>query len=89
MGQALHLMNGDLVNRKVMDANGRVAKLLNANMSDSDIIEELYLATFSRLPTATELRNALRLIAAQPSRKTAVEDLMWALINSKEFLFNH
>jgi len=89
MGQALHLMNGDLVNRKVMDANGRVAKLLNANKSDSEIIEELYLATFSRLPTATELHNALRLIAAQPSRKTAVEDLMWALINSKEFLFNH
>ncbi|MCS6858805.1 MAG: DUF1549 and DUF1553 domain-containing protein [Abditibacteriales bacterium] len=89
MSQALHLMNGDLINRKVMDPNGRVAQLLNAHKSDSDIIEELYLATFCRFPTDTEKRNALRLIAARPSRKTAVEDLMWALLNSKEFLFNH
>ena len=82
-------MNGDLVNSKVMEANGRVDKLLKSTKSDGEIVEELYLATFSRLPTDAERAKATRLIAARPSRKTAVEDLLWALLNSREFQFNH
>jgi hypothetical protein len=89
MGQALHLMNGDLINRKVMEANGRVDKLLKSSKSDPEIVEELYLTTFSRLPTDDETRKTLRMIASHPSRKTAMEDLLWALMNSREFQFNH
>lgn len=88
--QALHLANSETIHQKVTDAKGRVAKLLtNADQSDSMIVEELYLATLSRLPSAKEQATVKDLLSKAPSRKEGLEDLLWTLLNSTEFLFNH
>jgi hypothetical protein len=89
MTQALHLMNSDFVHNKVAAGDGRVAKLLAAKKPEPEIVEELYLVTFSRPPSAAETEKALQLVAAAPSKKEGFEDLLWALINSREFLFKH
>jgi hypothetical protein len=89
MAQALHLMNGDFLQRRVSDEKGRAGRLVKENAPDEAAVKELYLATFSRRPSAEEGSRAREAIAAAPSRKEGVEDLLWALTNSSEFLFNH
>ena len=86
--QVLHLMNGDALNRKIASDAGRIAKLLKAKKPEADIIEELYLATFSRKPTAAERAAVRAKIAEAPSQREGLEDLLWALLNSAEFVFN-
>ncbi|MDB5338134.1 MAG: Protein of unknown function (DUF1553)/Protein of unknown function [Planctomycetaceae bacterium] len=87
--QVLHLSNSEKMHAKLADPAGRVARLLAANQNDTQIIDELYMAALSRLPTAEERTNVARLITAAPSRKEGLEDLLWALINSAEFVFLH
>lgn len=89
MAQALHLMNSDFVQNKVASGTGRLARLLEAGTGDDEIIEELYLATFSRPPTAEERGRARLAVALAPARKEGFEDLLWALLNSREFLLKH
>jgi hypothetical protein len=89
IGQALALINGDEVNAKIAAPQGRVQQLIQANKSDSDVINELYLATLSRRPTAKEGSEARALIQAGKSRAEGLSDLMWSLLNSREFLFVH
>ena len=85
LSQALQMLNGELVNRKVTDANGRVAGLIAAGKTDAQIAEALYLSTLSRPPRASERAIALKSLSAATSRRQAAEDLLWALINTKEF----
>jgi hypothetical protein len=88
--QALHLMNGDLVNRKVSQPDGRLARLLkDPKLSDETLVQTLYTVTFNRPATAAEVSAARGLIAAAPNRTLGAQDLFWGLLNSKEFLFNH
>jgi len=90
LSQALHLMNGDVVSRKIVEPNGRLAKLLkDPEVTDSALVENLYLVTFNRKPTAEELTAASRIIQDAPSRPIGAQDLFWGLLNSKEFMFNH
>jgi hypothetical protein len=89
MGQALSLINGDEVNDKIAAPRGRVQELIRSNKPDAEVIDELYLATLSRKPTTGELNDAGALIRAAKSRAEGIEDLMWGLLNSREFLFNH
>jgi hypothetical protein len=90
LGQALHLMNGDLINRKVSDPAGRLARLLkDPKLTDESLVRTLYLVTFNRPPTEAEAVAAGALIADGPSRFLGAQDLFWGLLNSKEFLFNH
>jgi hypothetical protein len=89
LSQALQMINGPTVHNKLRDANGRIAKLVAANKSDDEIIHELYLAALSRKPVPAELEAAKKHIAAGGDRKLAMEDIGWALLNSKEFLFQH
>jgi hypothetical protein len=90
LSQALHLMNGDLVNRKLTQADGRLARLLrDPKLTDETLVETLYVATFNRYPTPEENAAARRLIVESPSRAIGAQDLFWGLLNSKEFLFNH
>jgi hypothetical protein len=90
LSQALNLMNGDVVNRKVADPKGRLARwLADASMSDEALIRNLYLVTFNRPATPEEVAAAQGLIAAAPDRTTGAQDLFWGLLNSKEFSFNH
>jgi hypothetical protein len=88
IAQALHLMNGDLLNRKIADPNGRLAKFLSAQTPIPQIIDQFYLLTFSRPPTDEERRQAETLVGSQ-SPKESLQDLLWALLNSHEFMFNH
>ncbi|HEY1067963.1 MAG TPA: DUF1549 domain-containing protein, partial [Pirellulales bacterium] len=91
MVQAMHLANGDTLNNKLKAKNNRIGKLLDANLSDAQIVEEAYLAVVARTPSPAELQSLLTVLAETPAaeKRGAVEDLFWSLLTSKEFLFNH
>jgi WD40 repeat protein len=88
--QALHLMNSNKLQEMLVSAKGRVARLAKSDAKPEQIIEELYLACFARLPDAEEQKLALSAFTAKDAtRQTAVEDVLWSLLNSAEFVFNH
>lgn len=89
LSQALHLMNGDAVNDRIKQ--GRVvAKMVQEKKADREIVEDLFLRVFGRMPNGKEWASVQQAIAADPGgRQTVLEDLFWALLNSKEFYFNH
>lgn len=90
LGQVLHLMNAPLVNDKLSSPVGRIAKLSASDRSPDELIVELYLAAFGRLPDDAEKQQA-RAAFTQPgaTRRSAAEDVLWALMNSSEFVLNH
>jgi len=88
MPQLLHLQNGQTVVQKIRAADGRLAKLLKSGLSDDKIIEELFLATLTRLPSPETLATIKKSLA-EDQREEVFRDLFWALVNSKEFAFNH
>jgi hypothetical protein len=88
--QSLHLMNSRALQTKLSSASGRARQLADSTRSPADIVEELYLATLSRLPTDEERAVATAAFAAEKvPRRNATEDVFWALLNSAEFVFNH
>jgi hypothetical protein len=89
IGQALALINGDEINDKIAAPDGRVQKLVSAGSPDAQLVEELYLAALSRKPSKDELDEAGSLLRSSKSKSEGAEDLMWSLLNSREFLFNH
>jgi hypothetical protein len=89
IAQALHLVNGDFVNAKIAKADGRIGKLFTAKKPVGEIVEELYLVTLSRPPKAEEAQKALDWIGKAANPRAGVEDLLWVLLNSREFVFNH
>ena len=89
IAQALHLLNGDFLNRKIEAPTGRIENLFKAKTPLPQVIEELYLVTLSRPPRPEEVTKAQEGIAAAPTPKEGVQDLLWVLVNSREFLFNH
>jgi len=67
-----------------------VEKLIAAGKKDDEVISELFLRVFGRLPAAVEAKSVTAAIAADPAnRQIVLEDAFWALMNSKEFYFNH
>lgn len=89
LSQALQMINGPTVHNKLRDANGRIHKMISANNTDDEIITTLYMAALSRKPVEGEMAAAKRHITASADRKLAIEDVGWAILNSKEFLFQH
>ncbi len=88
--QLLHLENGDEVVRKMRSADGRLAKLLQSGKPEANIVEELSLATLSKLPTEAVKTAVHRALAEKDANPEEVyRDFFWALLNSKEFSFNH
>ncbi|HKB37744.1 MAG TPA: DUF1549 domain-containing protein [Gemmataceae bacterium] len=90
LAAGLHLMNSDLVSRAIMHPEGRIARLIAAGAKDEKIIEELFLATLSHPATPAQNRSAQAHVSkakGAEARKTALQDVLWALLNSKEFLF--
>jgi hypothetical protein len=88
LSQALHLLNGDTVTSRVQ-SGGVIAKALAAKHAPSQIIEELYLRCLSRRPNRMELINLCTLVNEAADKQKALEDVFWAILNSREFLFNH
>ena len=89
LAQALHTLIGDLVAGKIADGKGRVARLLKEKKSHEDIVKDLYLATLSRYPTDAERAASEQFLQQIPDKTECYQDLLWALINSKQFLFVH
>lgn len=90
IAQALHLMNSPETARKIRHRDGRAARLAGSSLPDAAIIEELYLATLSRLPSEAEQQLMQQAFAASNNdRRAAVEDILWALLNTREFIYNH
>ncbi|MDB5311031.1 MAG: hypothetical protein JWO38_5233 [Gemmataceae bacterium] len=90
VAQVLNLLNSPDVQAKLSHEAGTVARLVREQTDDGKLVEELYLTFFARLPTAAEKDFAVgHLKTHTASRRQAVEDLAWALLNSTEFLFNH
>jgi hypothetical protein len=86
--QALHLMNAPELHKKVTSNDGRAARLANSKDSPRAIVEELYLLAYGRFPTDDEEAVGVSLFAGPTTgRRAAVEDLLWALLNSAEFVF--
>src|SRR5690606_26205931 len=73
LGQVLLLANSDEIENKISSGNGRIAQLVKEQKSDQEIIENLYLATFSRPPHADELARTTAYIAAGENRQQALE----------------
>jgi len=82
-------MTDPAVLAKFQDPKGRLKKLINDKMSDDKALDELFLATLSRLPTENERKLFAEYQTHGKDRKTVLMDTLWALINTREFILNH
>ncbi|HKE25721.1 MAG TPA: DUF1549 domain-containing protein [Bryobacteraceae bacterium] len=100
VAQALNVINGDTLNKKLSAPDGTIALFLKLGFSDRRILEFIYLSAFSRYPSAAELEPLVKVLeearttkgteeARHDSHRQALEDMVWAMMTSKEFLFNH
>jgi hypothetical protein len=89
LSQAQHILAGSTYNDKLLAKGSRLSRLLERGANDSEIIEELYLAGFSRFPTSRESEELRGLIAQTATREQALQALMWAIVSSREFAENH
>jgi hypothetical protein len=88
IAQAMHLLNGTFLNAKIADKTGRVEKLIADKVPLAKAVEDLYLATWARRPTPDEQKKAEGWVSSAPSVREGLQDLLWVLVNSREFLFN-
>jgi hypothetical protein len=90
ISQALHLLNSPEIMAKIQHRDGTASRLANSELTSDELIDELYLTTLSRFPNDEE-RSLMLEAFADPaaSRQAGVEDVLWALLNTKEFIFNH
>ena len=88
LSQALHLLNGDTVNSKIEEGN-LVKRRLEEGQSVDDILDELYVRCLTRRPNEKETMLFKEMLAQTEDEKLFLEDTFWALLNSREFLFNH
>ncbi len=89
LGQALLLVGGDVVESKVVSLNGYLASTLKLEPTPEELVENLYYRTVCRPPTAEESSRWAAELKQASSFSQAAEDLFWALLNSREFAFNH
>jgi hypothetical protein len=90
LAQSLHLLNSSDVQNKLTNGNGRAGQLAaDKKLSHEQKVEQIYLQAFSRRPDSVEMNAARAYIDKVKNDKQAYEDILWAVINTKEFLFNH
>jgi hypothetical protein len=89
LSQALQMINGPTVHNKLRDDNGRINQMIVAGKSDEEIITALYQSAVARNPSSEELQASQNHIASSENRRFGLEDVGWAVLNSKEFLFQH
>jgi hypothetical protein len=86
LNQAFQLLTGEMMNEMLSARDNRIGKLLAAKQSNRDVVTEFYLRALCRLPTAKELEVTEGLIDRSKDRRAALEDVVWGLVNAKEFL---
>src|SRR5579883_1588634 len=86
MLQALHFLNGKSILGRVRNPSARPAVLMQKKMTDEELVKELYLWSLARFPNAKELELGVDFLKASDTRAAGAQDLMWALLNSKDFL---
>jgi hypothetical protein len=84
--QSLQLLSGAMLAKMIADPDNRLARLLKANKSDDEVLDEFFLAALCRAPTQQERLAMKGYIVKNKDRRAALEDVVWALLNSKEFL---
>jgi Protein of unknown function (DUF1553)/Protein of unknown function (DUF1549)/Bacterial Ig-like domain (group 2) len=89
LAQALQLINGPTVNEKVKNPNNRLGALLSAKKGEKEILTELYTIALARTPDDEEVKIALAHVAKGTDKRKAWEDVLWAILNTREFLFRH
>jgi hypothetical protein len=89
--QALHFVNGPEVQEKLSSVDGRLARWLESEKTDASLLDEIFLTSLARLPSASEKDRLLTRIgkAGPDGRREVYEDILWAVLNSKEFVFSH
>jgi hypothetical protein len=89
LAQVLLLANSEEVENKLRSGDGLVAKLVKAKKTTPEVVEELYVTAYARRPTKAELEKATAYVGKQENRQQVLEDVLWVILNSKEFMFNH
>ncbi len=89
VSQALALLNSDALQQKLKAPTGALATMLKSSEPDAAILDRLFLAALARHPNSDESRALLDAIHKAPNRAEGFQDALWALLNSKEFLFDH
>ena len=88
VSQVLHLLNSPEIHEKLTHERGNIAKWVRSKMTDPQLIDEIYLTYYSRLPDDAERRAAVQHLQRDPNqRRQAAEDLAWTLMNTLEFVF--
>ena len=88
LSQSLHLMNGDTVAPKITAGN-LIGKMQLEKKTPPQIIEQMYIRALSRAPKPDEMTKLMAAVNANPNKVQALEDVFWAVLNSREFMFNH
>lgn len=83
--QSLHLMNSRELDGRVRNDSSRAARLAGSELKSEQIADDLYLSTFSRIPSGEERDYVVELLKGAESRRVVIEDIMWAMLNSPEF----
>jgi hypothetical protein len=89
LAQSLHFANSKELIAKLSEANGLPTSLANRTTTHEERLQELYVRAFSRKPSASEVKPAIEYIDRKADKLEAYQDLTWAILNCKEFLFNH
>ncbi|MFM8324455.1 MAG: DUF1553 domain-containing protein, partial [Pirellulaceae bacterium] len=88
LSQALHLLNGETVQQKIQQGN-LIKQWMDAGKTPEQMIDLMYISALTRRPTDKEKAGILELLQAEKDPKAALEDTFWAILNSREFVFNH
>lgn len=86
--QALELIIGQMMSGRLTDTNNRLAHLLE-QQSDADILKDIYLSALARLPSASAAESLISHVANSSDRRRAWEDILWTVLNSQEFIYQH
>jgi len=87
--QALALIGGRNLDDRLRNDSGRLAEIAQSAKPDAEVVDELYLSAFARFPSTKEKQGWLTHFGNAKSRREAIEDMGWVLVNSKEFLFRY
>jgi hypothetical protein len=96
--QALHIINGETLNNKVRASDNVIGSMLKRGLSDEQIVDDLYLASFSHYPKPAERAALVKKLSSAEQEKTtgvddprraALNDMTWAMLTSEAFMFNH